>query len=81
MIKIKLDSRYKDVETIYHKINNTCGFITSNGAYTRYIASKDGSSLKGIDFEGGPMITAGSNIPGINKKIKDIKICFYIELE
>lgn len=81
MEKIKLDSRYKDVETIYHKINSTCGFITSNGAYTRYITSKDGSSLKSIDFEGGPMITVGSNLPEVNKKIKNIKICFYIELE
>lgn len=81
MKEIKLESRYKDVENIYHSIDDKQGFITTNGNYTRYIFSEDKTSLIGIDFEGGPMLTVGSNIAEINKKIKSIKACYYIELE
>ena len=81
MKKIKLNSRYRDVDTVYHCINDACGIITSNGEYVRCILSNDNKTIEAVDFEGGPMISIGDEIPGVNKKIKAIKSCFHIELE
>lgn len=78
---IKLDSRYKDVKTIYHSIDANSGYITSDGSFIRYILSEDKSSLIGLDFEGGPMLKVGDIMPEINKKIKILKHVFYVELE
>ena len=80
MEKLKLQSRYKDVETYFHPIDENSGTITSNGAYVRRILSPDGEAIKAIDFEGGPMLSVGDVLYN-NKKIKSIKCCYYIELE
>lgn len=77
--KVKLPSRYRDVETIYHQIDDNCGIITSNGNYVRCILSKDEKSIESIDFEGGPMIGIGDTL--CDKKIKSIKSVYYVELE
>lgn len=76
---IKLPSRYKDVKTVFHQIDDNSGIITSNGSYTRCILSKDEKSIQAIDFEGGPMLYVGNTLD--NKKIKSIKSVYYIELE
>lgn len=82
MKEIRLDSRYSDVDTIYHYIDDNCGFITSNGSYVRCTLDEDNKTLVAIDFEGGPMLSIGSKIPGIDKKkIKSIKARYYVELE
>jgi hypothetical protein len=80
MEKLKLQSRYKDVETYFHPIDENSGAITSNGAYVRRILSPDEEAIKAIDFEGGPMLSVGDVLYD-NKKIKSIKCCYYIELE
>lgn len=81
MQKIKLSSRYRDVDTVYHHIDDTCGIITSSGEFVRCILSNDNKTIEAVDFEGGPMISIGDEIPGVNKKIKAIESCFLIELE
>lgn len=82
MKEIRLDSRYSNVDTIYHCIDDNCGVITSNGSYVRSTLDEDNETLVSIDFEGGPMLSIGSKIPGINKKkIKNIKVSYYVELE
>ena len=80
MEKLKLQSRYKDVETYFHPIDKNSGAITSNGAYVRRILSPDKEVIKAIDFEGGPMLSVGDVLYD-NKKIKSIKCCYYVELE
>lgn len=81
MNEIKLKSRYKDVNTCYTPINEYSGLITSNGHYIRYIYSEDNSNIKAIDFDGGPIVSVGDYIKGVDKKVKSIKVCYYIELE
>ena len=80
MVRIRLDSRYKDVETIYTCLNKNSGIITSNSAYVRTTVDSD-NNLVSIDFEGGPMLNIGDTLPIFKKKIKNIKRCYYIELE
>ena len=41
----------------------------------------DNKTIEAVDFEGGPMVSIGDEIPGVSKKIKAIESCFYIELE
>ena len=77
--KIKLESRYKEVETYYHPIDEFSGVISTNSYYTRNILSEDSSHLKAIDFDGGPMLSVGDPFEG--KKIKSIKSSYFIELE
>lgn len=82
MTSVKLDSRYADVETFYNPIDENKGVLISNGAYVRRIISdKDNALINAVDFEGGPMISVGSVLPGTDKKIKSIKSCYYVELE
>lgn len=78
---IQLSSRYHDVHTFYHPINEFSGAITSDGSYTRSILSEDKESIEAIDFEGGPFLRIGDTIPGVERKIKGIKRCYYVELE
>ena len=80
MEKLKLQSRYEDVETYFHPIDENSGAITSNGAYVRRILSPDREVIEAIDFEGGPMLSVGDVLYD-NKTIKSIKCCYYIELE
>ena len=79
MEEARLDSRYKDVNTIFTPINDSSGIIISNGNYTRTILSEDKNHIQAVDFEGGPMISVGSFIG--TKKVKSIKSCYYVELE
>ena len=81
MRDIKLDSRYKDVVTLYKSIDDDHGVLISNGDYTRHILNEDGTALKAVDFEGGPMVSIGEPMVGTFKKIKSIKTAYYVELE
>lgn len=81
MRDIKLDSRYKDVVTLYKSIDDDHGVLISNGNYTRCILNEDGTTLKAVDFEGGPMVSIGEPMVGTSKKIKSIKAAYYVELE
>ena len=80
MRDIKLDSRYKDVVTLYKSIDDDHGVLISNGNYTRCLLDED-KILKAVDFEGGPMIFVGDSMIGTFKKIKSIKPAYYVELE
>lgn len=79
MTKIKLDSRYKDVATIFHPIDEAHGIISTTGNYVRVVLSEDNTTIKAVDFEGGPMLYIGDTLN--NKKIKSIKTVYYVELE
>lgn len=81
MRDIKLDSRYKDVVTLYKSIDDDHGVLISNGNYTRCILNEDETALKAVDFEGGPMVSIGEPMVGTLKKIKSIKVAYYVELE
>lgn len=81
MEEIRLRSRYGDVKTIFHPIDESRGYITSTGNYVRTGTDKDNKGIEFIDFEGGPMIHIGSTLDNTNKKIKSIKACYFIELE
>lgn len=81
MRDIKLDSRYKDVVTLYKSIDDDYGVLISNGNYVRVILNEDETSIKAVDFEGGPMISVGDPITGTFKNIKSIKAAYYVELE
>ena len=81
MRDIKLDSRYKDVVTLYKSIDDDHGVLISNGNYTRCILNEDETALKAVDFEGGPMVSIGEPMVGTFKKIKSIKTAYYVELE
>lgn len=79
MCTIKLNSRHNNVDTRYIPINCNSGILISDGNYVRHIMSKDNKSLEAIDFEGGPMVSIGYTIE--DKKVKNIKTCYYVELE
>ena len=82
MRDIKLDSRYKDVVTLYKSIDDDHGVLISNGNYTRCILNEDETALKAVDFEGGPMVSVGEELPCIyGRRIKSIKAAYYVELE
>lgn len=81
MHSIKLESRYEDVETYYNPIDENSGIILSNGYYVRSILDSSQTKIEAIDFEGGPMLSVGNKLEGINKKIKSIRIGYYVELE
>lgn len=76
---IKLNSRYSDVDTVYHPIDDNKGYITSTGAYHRTILNPEEDSIKAVDFEGGPMISVGEEFN--NKRIKSITHVILVELE
>ena len=77
---IKLDSRYKDVNSKLVQIENKEYLLRTNGEYIRVIGENP-MILTSIDFEGGPMISIGDTIQ--NKKVKNIKQIksFMIEFE
>ena len=81
MKDIRLNSRYKDVVTLYKYIDDDHGVLISNGHYTRCILNEDETALKAVDFEGGPMLSVGDEMVGTFKKIKSIKAAYYVELE
>ena len=78
-MKVKLESRHSDVETVYHTIDANTGYITSTGAYHRTILNPEETSIEAIDFEGGPMLHVEDKF--LNKRIKKISHVILIELE
>ena len=67
---IKLESRYKDVDSKLVQIENNKYLLNTNSEYIRIIKDEN-MAINGIDLEGGPMISIGNTIQG--KKIKSIK--------
>lgn len=79
---VKLDSRYREVETRYVPIDSCSGYVTTTGEYVRCGLQDNYDSkspLAWIDFEGGPMLRVGSEFQ--KKKIKSIRHVYLIELE
>ena len=75
---IKLESRYKDVNSELIQIKNNEYLLETNSEYIRI--SRDAYlTINGIDLEGGPMISIGDTIQG--KKIKSIINKYVIEFE
>lgn len=81
MKTIKLNSRYRDVDTKFTFIDENSGIFTTTGDFVRVGLQEEGRDIAYLDFEGGPMIGIGSTIEGTDKKIKRIKACYYAELE
>lgn len=81
MDRIKLQSRYGDVETYYDPIDANHGILSTNGYYVRCVLDDNDTKITAVDFEGGPMLFVGNTLPGTDKKIKAIKACYYVELE
>ena len=75
---IKLESRYKDVDSKLVQVENNKYLLETNSEYIR-IDRDDNKILYSIDPEGGPMISVGDTIQG--KKIKSIKSQYVIEFE
>ena len=75
---IKLESRYKDVNSELVQVKNNKYLLETNSEYIR-IDRDDNKILYNIDLEGGPMISIGDTIQG--KKVKSIKSQYVIEFE
>lgn len=75
---IKLESRYKEVDSKLIQVEDNKYLLETNGTYIRIIKNKN-MIIKSIDLEGGPMISIGDTIQG--KKIKSIKSQYVIEFE
>ena len=75
---IKLESRYKDVDSKLVQVENNKYLLETNSECIRI--SRDAYlSINSIDPEGGPIISVGDTIQG--KKIKNIKEQIVIEFE
>ena len=75
---IKLESRYKDVNSKLIQVENSKYLLETNSECIRI--SRDAYlTINSIDPEGGPMISVGDTIQG--KKIKNIKEQIVIEFE
>ena len=75
---IKLESRYKDVDSKLIQVENNKYLLETNSECIRI--SRDAYlTINSIDPEGGPMISVGDTIQG--KKIKSIKSQYVIEFE
>ena len=75
---IKLESRYKDVDSKLIQVEDNKYLLETNSEYIR-IDRDDNKILYSIDPEGGPMISIGDTIQG--KKVKSIKSQYVIEFE
>ena len=75
---IKLESRYKEVDSKLIKVKNNKYLLETNSEYIR-INEDENMMVDSIDLEGGPMISIGDTIQG--KKIKSIKSQYVIEFE
>ena len=75
---IKLESRYKDVNSELIQIKDNKYLLETNSNYIR-IRHTENRAIYSIDLEGGPMISIGDTIQG--KKIKSIKSQYVIEFE
>ena len=75
---IKLESRYKEVNSELIQIKDNKYLLETNSGYLR-INEDENMMVDSIDLEGGPMINIGDTIQG--KKIKSIKSQYVIEFE
>ena len=75
---IKLESRYKDINSDLIQIEDNKYLLNTNSEYIRIDVAED-RTLYSIDLRGGPMISVGDTIQG--KKIKSIKSQYVIEFE
>ena len=75
---IKLESRYKDVDSELLKIEDNKYLLNTNSEYIR-LSRAENRTIYSIDLEGGPMISIGGTIQ--DKKIKSIKSQYVIEFE
>ena len=75
---IKLESRYKEVNSKLIQIKDNKYLLETNSEYIR-INEDENMMVDSIDLEGGPMIGIGDTIQG--KKIKNIKSQYVIEFE
>ena len=75
---IKLESRYKDVDSNLIQIEDNKYLLNTNSEYIR-LSRAENRTIYSIDLEGGPMISVGDTIQG--KKIKSIKSKYVIEFE
>ena len=78
---IKLESRYKDVDSKLIQIEDNKYLLNTNSKYVRLsrVSPSRDMIIHSIDLEGGPMIDVGDTIQG--KKIKSIKSQYVIEFE
>ena len=75
---IKLESRYKDVNSELIQIKDNKYLLNTNSEYVR-LSRAENSTIYSIDLEGGPMLNIGDTVQG--KKIKSIKSQYVIEFE
>ena len=75
---IKLESRYKDVNSKLIQIEYSKDLLNTNIEYVR-LSRSENRTIYSIDLEGGPMISIGDTIQG--KKIKSIKSQYVVEFE
>ena len=75
---IKLESRYKDVDSELIQIKDNKYLLETNSEYVR-LSRAENRTIYSIDLEGGPMINIGDTIQG--KKIKSIINKYVIEFE
>lgn len=75
---IKLESRYKDVDSNLIQIEDNKYLLNTNSEYVR-LSRAENNTIYSIDLEGGPMLSIGDTIQG--KKIKSIKSQYVIEFE
>ena len=75
---IKLESRYRDINSELIQIKDNKYLLETNSGYLR-INEDENMIIQYIDLDGGPMINIGDTIQG--KKIKSIKTQYVIEFE
>ena len=75
---IKLESRYKDINSDLIQIEDNKYLLNTNSEYIR-LNRAENRTIYSIDLEGGPMISIGDTIQG--KKIKSIINKYVIEFE
>ena len=75
---IKLESRYKDINSDLIQIEDNKYLLNTNSEYIR-LSRAENRTIYSIDLEGGPMISIGDTIQG--KKIKSIINKYVIEFE
>lgn len=75
---IKLESRYKDVNSELIQIKDNKYLLETNSEYIR-INEDENMIIQYVGLEGGPIINIGDTIQG--KKIKSIKSQYVIEFE
>ena len=75
---IKLESRYKDVDSNLIQIEDNKYLLNTNSEYIR-LSRDENRTIYSIDLEGGPIIDVGDTIQG--KKIKSIINKYVIEFE